>query len=109
MLATPPDRRTLTTFIEDVAPKVRERVERAKGLLFPGTDDLERSGPMTPATDHLGRSKEDNTVSTTHAPDRFTTLPDDQTLEATVVALEEHGFSVDVVDDLDAAREAVLA
>jgi LUD domain len=48
-------------------------------------------------------------MSTTHAPDRFTTLPDDQTLAATVVALEEHGFSVEVVDDLDAARAAVLA
>jgi hypothetical protein len=48
-------------------------------------------------------------MSTTHAPDRFTTLPDDQTLAATVVALEEHGFSVEVVDDLDAARKAVLA
>jgi hypothetical protein len=48
-------------------------------------------------------------VSTTHAPDRFTALPDDQTLAATVVALEEHGFSVEVVADLDAAREAVLA
>jgi len=35
-------------------------------------------------------------------------LPDEQTLEATVVALEEHGFSVEVVDDLGAAREAVL-
>jgi hypothetical protein len=45
----------------------------------------------------------------TSAPDRFTTLPDDETLESTVVALEEHGFSVEVVDDLDAAREAVLA
>jgi hypothetical protein len=44
----------------------------------------------------------------TSAPDRFTTLPDDETLESTVVALEEHGFSVEVVDDLDAAREAVL-
>jgi hypothetical protein len=40
---------------------------------------------------------------------RFTSLPDEQTLQATVVALEEHGFSVDVVDDLDGAREAVLA
>jgi len=40
---------------------------------------------------------------------RFTTLPDEETLAATVVALEEHGFSVDVVDDLDAARDAVLA
>jgi hypothetical protein len=48
-------------------------------------------------------------MSTTHAADRFTTLPDDQTLSATVVALEEHGFSVEVVDDFDAAREAVLA
>ena len=48
-------------------------------------------------------------MTTTHAPDRFTTLPDDETLDATVVALEEHGFSVEVVDGLDAAREAVLA
>ena len=48
-------------------------------------------------------------MSTTHASDRFTALPDDQTLAATVVALEEHGFSVEVVDGLDAAREAVLA
>jgi hypothetical protein len=48
-------------------------------------------------------------MSTTHAPDRFTTLPDDETLAATVVALEEHGFSVEVVDNLDAAREAALA
>jgi hypothetical protein len=42
-------------------------------------------------------------------PERYTTLPDDETLAATVVALEEHGFSVDIVDDLDAARAAVLA
>jgi hypothetical protein len=48
-------------------------------------------------------------MSTTDAPDRFTTLPEEETLTATVVALEEHGFSVEVVDDLDAAREAVLA
>jgi len=48
-------------------------------------------------------------MNTTHAPDRFTTLPDDQALAATVVALEEHGFSVEVVGDLDAARQAVLA
>jgi hypothetical protein len=48
-------------------------------------------------------------VSTTHAPDSYTALPDDETLEATIVALEEHGSSVEVVDDLDAAREAVLA
>jgi len=48
-------------------------------------------------------------VTTTTTPDRFTTLPDEHTLAATVTALEEHGFSVEVVDDLDAARQAVLA
>ncbi len=48
-------------------------------------------------------------MSMTDTSDRFTALPDDQTLAATVVALEEHGFSVEVVDDLDAARAAVLA
>src|SRR5438128_3766751 len=48
-------------------------------------------------------------MSTTAVPDRFATLPDEHALQATVVALEEHGFSVEVVDDLDAAREAVLA
>ena len=48
-------------------------------------------------------------MTTTQASDRFTVLPDDATLTATVVALEEHGFSVEVVDDLDAARTAVLA
>ena len=47
-------------------------------------------------------------MTTSYAPERFTTLPDDHTIAATVVALEEHGFGVDVVDDLDAAREAVL-
>ncbi|MDX6473567.1 MAG: hypothetical protein QOK22_2383, partial [Gaiellaceae bacterium] len=48
-------------------------------------------------------------MSTAHASDRFTVLPDDATLAATVVALEEHGYSVEVVDDLDAARTKVLA
>ena len=48
-------------------------------------------------------------MSTTAIPDRFTALPDEHTLEATVTALEEHGFSVEVVDDPAAAREAVLA
>ena len=48
-------------------------------------------------------------MSTTAVPDRFTTLPDENTLQATVVSLEEHGFSVEVAGDLDAAREAVLA
>jgi acyl-CoA hydrolase len=48
-------------------------------------------------------------VTTTETSDRFTALPDDQTLAATVVALEEHGFSVEVVNDFEAARDAVLA
>src|SRR6059058_5765744 len=48
-------------------------------------------------------------MSMTHAPDRYTVLPDEETLKATVVALEEHGFSVEVVSDLDAACDAVLA
>ena len=42
------------------------------------------------------------------ASDQFTALPDSETIAATVVALEEHGFSLDVVDALDAARDAVL-
>ena len=48
-------------------------------------------------------------MTTTTTPGRFTTLPDEHTLAATVTALEEHGFSVEVVDDLGAARQAVLA
>jgi acyl-CoA hydrolase len=48
-------------------------------------------------------------MSTIATPDRFSTLPDEQTLAVTVTALEEHGFSVEVADDLDAARETVLA
>lgn len=48
-------------------------------------------------------------MTTIDASERFTTLPDEATLSATVVALEEHGFGVEVVDDFDAARKAVLA
>ncbi len=48
-------------------------------------------------------------MTTTSAAGRFTAVPDDATIDATVVALEEHGFSVETVDDLDAARQAVLA
>jgi hypothetical protein len=48
-------------------------------------------------------------MSTIATPDRFTTLPDEPVLASAVTALEEHGFSVEVVDDLDAARQAVLA
>ena len=66
---------------------------------------------LGPPKAHRQRSphKEGQTMTTIQLSDRFTTLPDDQTLAATVVALEEHGFSVEVVDDLDAARKAVLA
>jgi len=48
-------------------------------------------------------------LTTAEMSDRYTSLPDEGTLAETVVALEEHGFSVEAVDDLDAAREAVLA
>ena len=48
-------------------------------------------------------------MTTTQAPGGFTALPEEHVLQATVVALEEHGFSVEVADDLDAARAAVLA
>ena len=47
-------------------------------------------------------------MSTTAVPDRFTALPQENDLQATVVALEEHGFSVEIAGDLDAARQAVL-
>ena len=47
-------------------------------------------------------------MATTAAEARFTALPGEEALAATTVALEEHGFSVEVVDDLDAARRTVL-
>jgi hypothetical protein len=40
---------------------------------------------------------------------RFTALPDDKELAGTVVAFEEHGFGVDLVEDFDTARDTVLA
>src|ERR1700750_85159 len=48
-------------------------------------------------------------MSSTTTPDRFTTLPDEQTLASTATALKEHGFSVEIVSNLEAARKAVLA
>ena len=48
-------------------------------------------------------------MAATRTEARFTERPGEETLAATVVALEEHGFSVEVVEDLDAARRAVLA
>jgi hypothetical protein len=48
-------------------------------------------------------------MSTIATPHRFTSLPDEPKIASAVTALEEHGFSAKVVDDLDAARETVLA
>lgn len=39
----------------------------------------------------------------------FDVLPGEQLIAETVAALESHGFSAEVVDDLTAARKAVLA
>jgi len=41
--------------------------------------------------------------------ERFGALPDEETISETVTALAAHGFSVEVVDDLEAARRVVLA
>ena len=38
-------------------------------------------------------------MSTTDVPGRFTTLPDETALQATVVALEEHGFGVELIGE----------
>ena len=48
-------------------------------------------------------------MTTATTGNRFTVLPDDSTLVGTALALEEHGFGVEIVDDLEAARAAVLA
>jgi hypothetical protein len=47
-------------------------------------------------------------MTTTTGSDRFIILRNAQTLASTVTA-EEHGFSAEVVDDRDAACDAVLA
>ncbi|MFC6010488.1 LUD domain-containing protein [Nocardia lasii] len=39
----------------------------------------------------------------------FDVLPDERTVAETVAALESHGFTVEVVDDLAAAKDATLA
>ena len=48
-------------------------------------------------------------MSTDQAHDQFTALPSDQVISETVVALEEHGFGVDVVDNFADALRVVLA
>src|SRR5256884_1009035 len=76
-----------------------------------GCDDWPLADAIAPPRSSFSEvfRKEDDRMTTVEQPGRFTTLPDEETLAATVVALEEHGFSVEVVDDLDAARQAVLA
>lgn len=46
-------------------------------------------------------------MTTTTTPDRFTALPGERTLASTITAPEEHGFSVEVADDLDTARKEI--
>src|SRR6266446_1353095 len=53
--------------------------------------------------------KGDHRMRTSEISERFTSLADDRTLTDTIVALEENGFSVEIVDELNAARDAVLA
>jgi hypothetical protein len=48
-------------------------------------------------------------TSASPASERFTALPGDEALAETVAGLEARGFGIEVVDDLDAARSAVLA
>jgi L-lactate utilization protein LutC len=48
-------------------------------------------------------------MATPMTTDRFAALLDDDTLAATVAGLHERGISAEVVDDLDAARRAVLS
>src|SRR6478752_7469256 len=76
-----------------------------------GCDDWPLADAIAPRRSSFSEvfRKEDDRMTTVEQPGRFTALPDEETLAATAVALEEHGFSVEVVDDLDAARVAVLA
>jgi hypothetical protein len=52
---------------------------------------------------------EDPAMKANSTSNRFAILPDDERLAETAVGLEARGLSVEVVDDLDAARGAVLA
>jgi acyl-CoA hydrolase len=52
---------------------------------------------------------QESPMSTSPAAERFVALPDDETLAETVAGLKARGFGVEVVDDPDAARRAVLA
>jgi acyl-CoA hydrolase len=52
---------------------------------------------------------QESPMSTSPAAERFVALPDDETLAETVAGLKARGFGVEVVDNPDAARRAVLA
>ncbi len=54
-------------------------------------------------------TSQERAVSLDPSRDRFDRLPDDETLAATIVALEAHGMSVQSVEDLDEARRVTLA
>jgi hypothetical protein len=59
---------------------------------------------------HHHETEELRSMSTTiQTADRFTALPDERTVAETVAALEERGFSVEVVNDYDSARQKILA
>ena len=47
-------------------------------------------------------------MSTTTASGRFSTAADEETIAATLAALDEHGITAEAVDDFDSARQAVL-
>jgi hypothetical protein len=72
---------------------------------LPAQGKTGKRGPISRVPSHSGGS----IVSTTDAPDRFTTLPDDETLAETVVALEEHGFSVEETGEVRQLRLADTA
>ena len=45
-------------------------------------------------------------MSTTTASGRFSTAADEETIAATLAALDEHGITAEAVDDFDSARQA---
>ncbi len=52
---------------------------------------------------------EQPSMSASQSPGRFVTLPDEETLAATVASLRDRGFTAEVVDGLNEARDAALA
>jgi hypothetical protein len=52
--------------------------------------------------------KEESAMSTTEPAGRFSTPASEETITVTLTALDEHGITGEVVDDLESARRAVL-